>query len=184
MNISKFLVAVTFFFGLSCTTVNINHAPKKSDFVDPQVEKYVSEFKELAEIMSIRFTRNIGVAFTKVEEPNVIGLCYYMGTYRQIELDTVFWKFADSYQRLALIYHELTHCYCSRKHDFDGKKYADTEEEKKQERENFKKTGERPGYFDDGCPRSIMHPTIVDSFCMQYHYGDYIMEMFDRCRAY
>lgn len=134
--------------------------------------------------MGIRFTRNIGVSMTKIEKPNVIGLCYYLGTYRQIELDTLFWKFSDSHQRLALIFHELTHCYCSRKHDFDGVKYPETDQEKAEAHKKYKETGERHGYYDDGCPRSIMHPTVVDGFCIQLHYGEYIMEMFDRCRAY
>jgi hypothetical protein len=184
MNFRKFLCFLCTAAFLACTTINVNHAPKKSDFVDPQLRKYVNEYMDLAKIMNIRFDRTIGADFIKVEEPNVIGLCYYMVGYRQIQIDLAFWRYADTWQRTALVYHELTHCYCTRKHDFEGKKFADTDAERKEEYEHWKKTGERPGYFEDGCPKSLMHPTIVESFCMQLHYGEYILEMFDRCSAY
>lgn len=172
-------------FLLSCTTININHTPPKSDFVDPRAVKLVSEYKELAAIMNIKFGSNVGISFVRIEEPNVIGLCYYAFGYRQIEIDAPFWDYSDSNTRAALLFHELTHCYCTRKHDYKGGAYPESKEEKDQEWEYMTKHGgDRPGYYPDGCPTSLMAPIVVDTSCFQAHYGHYIEEMFDRCDPY
>lgn len=174
------LLAVVF---LSCATIT-THFPKMNDKVDEEAVSLVNEYKQLAEIMHIKLNSKIGVHFAKIEEPLVIGLCYRAPFFRQIELDTAFWHQADSNQRLALIFHELTHCYCGRNHDYKGGSYPESDREKAKEQEVWIKNKSRPGYWDDSCPISLMSPVIVDSVCVQLHYNEYIQEMFDRCKPY
>jgi hypothetical protein len=46
------------------------------------------------------------------------------------------------------------------------------------------KGGPRPGYYDDGCPSTFMHPVILDDFCVANHFSDYSKEMFNRCKPW
>lgn len=170
---------------MSCSTLNFGGTPTKSDFVDPKVQDLVNEYKELAQIMGINFQENVGISFIRMEEPYVIGLCHYAFGYRQIELDGPFFSQADANQRLALVFHELTHCYCTRSHDYKDGKYPESKAEQEEEwKYRTEHGGDRPGYFPDGCPVSIMAPIVVESYCVQSHYATYVTEMFDRCRAF
>lgn len=117
---------------------------------------------------------------------NAVGLCTYGPDWHEIDIDSDFWNRHDSSERLALIFHELTHCYCNRDHDWgSGIMYLDTEKERIAEAEEWQITGGlKPGRFDDGCPYSLMYPIVVDSDCLLGHYSEYISEMFNRCRPY
>ena len=72
--------------------------------------------------------------------------------------------------------HELGHAYCGRAHDwFGGKRYKDPEDKKSKTKE---------GYYEDGCPLSLMHPTIVETDCFMAHYYEYVKEIFENCNPY
>ena len=185
MNIRLSSIILMGIMAFACTTLNIQSGPAPSTHVDPKLEPLAKEYRDLAEIAKIKFTHTIGADFKRMEEPNVIGVCYSSPGYRQIEIDTLFWSQADSYQRMALMYHELTHCYCGRNHDYKGRDYPDNATIYISEAslaEDKKKP--IPLYYDDGCPRSIMHPYIVPTHCMKVHYSEYITEMFERCVPY
>jgi hypothetical protein len=75
------------------------------------------------------------------------------------------------------VYHELSHCACGRDHDHDGKKYGDGTEDRK----DPKRADE---FWNDGCPKSIMFPFIIEDSCTLSHYDQYIDEMFEKCVVY
>lgn len=159
--------------------------PPKDDSVDPRAVDLVNEYKELARIAGIEFDSTIGVGFIRIEEPRVIGLCHYGLGYRQIQIDAPFWESTDQNTRLALLFHELTHCYCTRSHDHSTGKYPETPKERDEEWEYMTHhQGQRPGYFGDGCPNSLMAPIVVEDTCVQLHYAHYIVEMFENCSPY
>jgi hypothetical protein len=88
--------------------------------------------------------------------------------------------------RYILLFHELTHCYCGRGHDFKkGKKYTEKRLAKVLEAAIFQITGQpQPGYYEDGCPVSVMYPSVLDDECSKRHYQEYVAEMFKRCKPW
>lgn len=159
-----------------------------TEIVDPQIKSIYDEFMDLSKRNNINFKHKVSIGFTKIDEDAVIGTCSYRMSFREIDLDKDFWSRATWFSRTSLLYHELAHCYCNRDHDFgDGTLYPD-DSLKYLLQTLFKKTTfnlYRPaGYFEDGCPLSLMHPTIINDDCLRYHYNEYIEEMFNRCDPY
>lgn len=104
-------------------------------------------------------------------------MCTYGGFWREIDIDIDFWNRATPTSKLALMFHELAHCYCTRGHDFaDGTEYPEPKF-----MDFFSKCTTEPGYYPDGCPLSIMHPIIIEDTCVANHYNDYVNELFNRC---
>lgn len=169
----------------SCTQIPIKVAPEHSG-VDPKIQPLVDEFMWLSTQKNITFNRKVTIGFKKINRGDVIGLCTYGGLFREIDIDLTYWNNATKASRMALLYHELTHCYCSRNHDYGKDKvYPETEAARIARALLWKvEGGDRPGYYDDGCPTSIMHPTLLDDDCIHAHYDTYTQEMFDRCRSW
>jgi hypothetical protein len=140
--------------------------------IAPQAQQLVNEYRILAAEHHINFAHNVTIGFVDIKVDNIIGVCYSRPDFREIDIDSSFWdKRASQLRQKALLFHELTHCFCGREHDYgDGKPYIGSEE---------KPT--KAGYMQDGCPLSIMHPIVIDDYCMQLHYSYYIDEMFARC---
>lgn len=152
--------------------------------VDPKLVSTVDEYIKLAADRNIKFTKRINVGFSKIAETNglsrVIGFCTLAADFREIDIDSVFYEKASEERKKFLLFHELTHCYCGRDHDFDAKNaYLPIETELIVK--NYQK---RLGFFLDECPVSIMHPQIVSDSCIKDHRKEYINEMFDRCHPY
>jgi hypothetical protein len=141
--------------------------------VDPKMSKIVNEYLYLAAQHGLKFDTEVTVGFTNINEGSVIGLCHYGSGFREIDVDSGYWEEATNTSRTALLYHELTHCYCGRDHDF-GKdnKYDGVNDSRKE------------GRFDDNCPLSLMFPRILPDWCTRKHYAQYTEEMFDRCEEY
>jgi hypothetical protein len=78
-----------------------------------------------------------------------------------------------------MIWHELTHCYCDRSHDYGENKPYGNDGVKAR-----KDPTKRDGFYLDNCPKSIMFPEILNDSCFNSHYNDYTKEMFDRCIPY
>ena len=74
------------------------------------------------------------------------------------------------------MWHELSHCYCERNHDYRGKKYD--------EGKAASSKGSGDSFYDNGCPRSIMYPIIVEDNCAWTYYDEYVQEMFENCVRY
>lgn len=147
--------------------------------VDPSVQHFVKEYKELAKMQGITFKNEVTIGFKDIKDNSVIGLTTYGLGFREIDLDKKYWSKSTEMTKRALIFHELTHAYCTRGHDFGGG-------EKYPEFEDWKGHEPRKGHYQDGtgCALSIMYPVVLDDFCMLTHYTDYMQEMFVRCEKY
>lgn len=159
----------------------------KHDGVAEAAQKYVDEWIELSKQNNIAFRNKATLGFTKITEEKVIGICYYGLTFREIEIDRDYFVASQEIVKKALIFHELTHCYCTRGHTHSkGIVYPDNilsviiNSAQKIAPWCIKK---QEGYFDDYCAKSIMHPTIQSQLCLERHWDHYIKEMFDDCRA-
>jgi hypothetical protein len=161
---------------------DIDFSPKTAN---TEVDTIKDEYFKIGSKNNILFTKNVSIEFSDIKKGSVIGVCSYHKDSREITLDKNFWTHAKWSDKVALVYHEMTHCYCDRMHDFDKeKKYTDNTEKSIFEFIfNPKMQGpiKEEGYFDDFCPVSIMHPIIVDDKCFSNHYQHYAKEMFDRC---
>lgn len=153
--------------------------------IDPKIKSYYDEYVQLAKIQNIVFLMNVTIGVKDIKSDKIIGVCHYGLGFREIDIDRKFWERAGELQREALVFHELTHCICSRhEHDYaDGKIYPEADLNKflVYATKMCVEPGSQKGYYDDGCPLSLMHPTVLDSTCMSLHYPEYIKEMFDRC---
>lgn len=182
--IAYIVIILTF---TACCTVNlIGKIAPEYQGVDPRAQYAVDEFIAIAKIKGIEFTKPVTIGFNLINKDDVIGVCTYGGYFREIDLDIDFWNHRSKLSRLALVFHELTHCYCSRGHDFgEGKAYSEklTETWRIAMRTRSTKKG-TPGYWDDGCATTIMHPILANDDCLKEHYQEYIEEMFDRCEPW
>jgi hypothetical protein len=154
--------------------------------VDARAKRLVNEFKDLAKERGISFKKEIPVGFTKINNGTIVGLCTYGYGWRQITIDEGYFAAINVDEQLSLVFHELTHCYCGRDHDYDkGTKYPPTEELRIVEAKEWQKRGgPKPGRFEDACPSSLMYPIVVESACIRAHYDQYVEEMFNRCKPY
>lgn len=153
---------------------------------DPELKVLVNEFMDITARKNIKFKRKVSIGFADIKDGSTIGTCTYGGTFREIDIDEKFWKESNWINRTSLVFHELAHCYCGRDHDFDsGKMYPDS---------SFKYIFQNlydtvsplklEGYMEDGCPKSVMHPKLMDEYCFRIHYNEYIDEMLNRCEPY
>lgn len=165
-------------FLLSCAfhIIEIRYTPHHKTN-DPELAIYVNEWLDLAKKEHISFKRTVTVGFKRINEDYTIGACYYGHNFREIDVDSSAWKRMTNITRTALVWHELSHCYCGRDHDFaKGKVYPPP---RTKEIEN-----KSEGYYWDGCPLTLMHPVVVSDICFIMHYDDYVHEQFDRCEPY
>lgn len=166
------------FILVSCCTINGNKICPEYRGVNPQVAPIVDQWLLLAKEHGLKFNKTITVGFKNIKEHGVVGLSNYGIGFREINLDMKYWNNSTSISRTILLYHELTHSYCNRGHDYgNGKKYKDakeiTEDPKKDD-----------GFFQDECPLTIMFPVVLDDSCFMSHYQEYIDEMFNRCEEW
>lgn len=79
----------------------------------------------------------------------VIGRCQPF--LQNISIDPIYWNEATYIERKALIFHELSHCLLWKMHDNEIRK--------------------------DFCPKSIMHHSMPNLFCLQKHWNNYILDI-------
>jgi hypothetical protein len=180
------VITSIFAFLTSCGSVNLGKLRPEYEGVDPRVQPLVDEYKALAKMNGIRFYNKVSIGFKKINRGNTVGVCNYGSFFREIDVDIDFWLNSTNMSRLALVFHELSHCYCTRKHDYGkDKNYPETALERLERALIWKvQGGEKPGYWDDGCPKSLMYPVIPDDECLMKHYQEYVLEMFDRCKPW
>lgn len=180
--LSVFIRLFVFLALSSCTIDIIKPAPEYKG-VDSRIQVFVNEYKSLAKDHGITFKNDVSIGFTKISYSKVIGFCTFGYKWREIDLDLDYWTHSNNNTRLALIFHELTHCYCGRDHDYgNGTMYPEAPELTK----IFAsvRNGSNGYYEDDDCPTSIMYPIVLDNRCLLAHYNDYISEMFSRCQEF
>lgn len=144
---------------------------------------YYEEYTRLAMKRKIVFNHDVTIGFKEINEGSTIGICTLSEKWHEIDLDTVFWKKHSEIERKFLTFHELTHCFCNRDHDFgNGQMY--TPLGWFATLIPFRKDYKSTGYFKDGCPMSIMAPVIATEDCLESYYEYYIDEMFNRCKPW
>lgn len=175
----------------SCSDGGVKTKPEHVG-VDPELKAFEQEFKDLARERGITFTHDVTVGFSDLDTgilTSTIGLCSYDDTWREIDIDKKFFHSHLTMQRRALVFHELTHCYCGRGHTYGSNAQLEFPDPvfgifKKLLSTKPVTENEEPAYFKDGCSVSIMHPIVVSYTCMYAHYDHYIDEMFNRCKPY
>lgn len=154
--------------------------------IDPSLTEIVSDYKKMANKRGIKFTHSVTIGFTDINRDDVVGICNYGKDWREIDLDRDYWKKLTERQQRELAFHELTHCYCLRKHDFDaGMPYAEPKIAsviRGEKHPPFFFISE--GFFVDGCATSIMYPYVLSDKCIESHSNLYKEEMFERCQPY
>lgn len=171
-----FINLLTSIYIISCATNGAKWSPEY-DGVDPRLQKYVDEYKKLAAIQGIKFKKNVTIGFKKINSDIVVGLCTYGNKWREIDIDINYWNSITSISKVVLMYHEASHCYCGRVHDYDDNKlYPEAKDTR-----NMK---QKSGMYDDSCPLSLLYPIVVSDDCFKTHYNNYIKEMFLRCKPF
>lgn len=161
--------------------------------IDSEFQTIVDEFKELSAEHDIVFTKAITIGFTKIrtskatEKQGVrtIGVCYRNDNWREVDIDKKNWASSSYISRIALLFHELAHCYCNRNHDWaKDKAYPETEDRVGRLIERLKPLKEGGFYEMDACPLSLMYPVIPNEECLKTHGNEYLKEVFNRCDPY
>lgn len=178
-------ILAIFLSSTSCSSIDVKLKPDYIG-VDLRARKIYNEFIWLSTQNNIVFKKSVTVGFKVIKSDTVIGVCNRSPFFREVDLDSNYWMNTSSTSQTALLYHELAHCYCGRDHDYaEGLDYPSSAVERLYRALEWKaKGGPRPGYWDDGCPTSLMYPVIVDDDCTLKHYSEYTKEMFDRCQAW
>lgn len=157
--------------------------------VDIRVKKIYDEYLYISAQHNLKFDKPVTIGFTDINAGRVIGVCYSGPGFREIDLDNKYWFETSKISQLSLMFHELTHCFCARAHDYnDGTMYPDGSTKNLQNFWNsvkhfFNKNLDY-GFYKDGCAKSIMNPVLVDDDCMLKHYNEYIEEMQNRCEPW
>lgn len=186
------LIFLVILFIAACTAMTLkkeeplkNKLAPEYKVIDAAFEPLVNSYKHLAEKKNIKFTHNVTIGFTNIKHKDVVGICNYGSNFREIDIDRKYWNSITDKQKEALVFHELTHCYCLRKHDYgEGSLYPDAKTSKFAKSQKLDFFIIAPGYLVDGCPSSIMYPYVVGTKCMKKYEDYYLSEMFDRCKPY
>lgn len=105
----------------------------------------------------------------RYDSGGMIGLCFWNSNPRYIVLDSEFVRYRSDIEVKALVYHELAHCVGNRYHtrgwlndflDWLGVSHK------------------RSARGSDGCPGSLMFPTLPSYSCLDKNWGNYVKELF------
>jgi hypothetical protein len=174
---------------MACCTITIGtkRLVPKYKGVDPEVAPYVVQWLDMARDHGIKFDREVSIGFSDLNPsflnlgPSIVGVCNYGLGFNEIDMDKFYWINSTSIGKMAVLYHELSHCYCNRAHDYvvgnEVKQYGDDEKSRKDPKK-------KDGFFDDNCPISLMYPMVTEKECFLAHYQEYMDEMFRECDPY
>lgn len=123
--------------------------------IDPVFEPYMRitpfGFNELVKeshlVIKLGVIRDKEVVGFCAKEYNVLGDL----SRRLIIIDKNYWNGFSYKKRQLLLWHEIGHCMFNKKHD--------------------------DNLFLDGCPRSIMHPSVIPEKCIDIYYDSYILQL-------
>lgn len=195
LSFTLFLLLVTF---ISCCApikdeLSKSHPEYSNIITDSDVKSIKKSFLEEASRQGIKFTNDVTIGFKKfnTKDPgqrNIIGLCVYGDGWREIDLNIVYWKNTNFVVKEALLFHELSHAFCDRDHDYGKDRFYPSPRPSILEKimnimiQKVVLSPIKPdGYFEDGCPISLMHPVIPSEKCIIDHRDHYKIEIFDRC---
>jgi hypothetical protein len=136
----------------------------------------------LSKRKNLEFSDTVPLKLRPIPKNDWLGFCDPNQPMRSVTINSNKWDKLSSTTKITLVFHELTHCYCDRSHNYNE------EESYEDDADIFlvdsQLLANEPGYFEDGCPTTIMHPFILSDACMENHYDHYIDEMFDGCIPY
>jgi hypothetical protein len=117
----------------------------------PRYEDQNPAFKTYIELFEFYYGKKTtsGMQFRELDE-GIVGTCYH-GT-KSIAISPEYWKYALESEKIVLIFHELAHCELGRDHLED--------------------------IFTDGCPQSILYPSVLSRYCFDKHQLHYFNEVF------
>jgi hypothetical protein len=146
--------------------------------VDPEIAPYVDDWLYLARGRGLRFDKAVTVGFKDMGSGTVVGVTTYGYGFREIDIDENYWHSSTSLGKAAVLWHELGHAYCHRDHDYgDGTKYGDAESARKD-------PNKKDGFYEDGCPITLLFPEVVEDDCFEKYYEGYVSELYNRCVPY
>lgn len=93
--------------------------------IDPELKPFVDSYISLIESQcpgKFKYNHQFNVRFGKLEYP-VIGLCFSPFDTRNITIDPNNWQSESDSGKLALMYHELSHCILDKNHVDNKKNY-------------------------------------------------------------
>jgi hypothetical protein len=157
----------------------------KYEGIAPDIVPIVRKYKDDAAKLNIHFTNPVTVGFTEISG-DTIGICWFSRDekgkeFREIDIDRRYWLASSEGSREALLFHELTHCYCTRTHDWSGGGYP---EAFMIDILKFMHMYTKKGFFKDNCPVSLMYPFLPTDKCIDKHEDHYMKEIFERCKAW
>lgn len=150
----------------------------------PEMEGYVAEFIKLSNgAVSKDDIKDLSIEIVPLES-SIAGICYTRPLSKLIKINQEVWAELSIIEKKGLIFHELGHCVLKRMHseptDTEGLD-AGTKLYKKFEKWAFDSGFvKRIPRLKDGCPGSMMHPSIFSERCLEDNYQYYIEELFDR----
>ena len=151
--------------------------------VDPTLQPIVDQYLRISSDNNVVFSNQVTLGLKNINEGGAVGICNYGKNWREIDVDKGYWERSSEVTHYALLFHELTHCYCGRDHDYgEEKMYKTVKELRKENEAGIKHAG--GGFYEDNCPTSLMYPIVVDDECMIAHYKEYVKEMFNRCEPF
>jgi hypothetical protein len=101
--------------GFFLAIVGLVHIPHKD--IDPGLQPYYDHFAQLVQVTcpNAEPMRTPGRLILKFKEFDVedpaVGKCGVFLNTAEIQIDSVYWHFANVDQRYQLVMHELTHCF-------------------------------------------------------------------------
>jgi hypothetical protein len=139
--------------------------------VDPAFIKYYESFnRDANNQVTSRILDRTSMVFSNLEG-DTVGRCYYLSY--SMEIDEGYWNMISEKRKKNLIYHELGHCVLRRGHTEPSGKIWDS---------ILRSFGivKSVRRLRDGCPGSIMHPNVIDDYCLSKHEDYYTEELFRR----
>jgi hypothetical protein len=181
ITLDMLLISISLVWLVSCCSTITPYREKlipEHKGVDPAFTLYLQEYMYYASTQALKFDNTVTIGFTNLDDSKggyrVIGLTSYGNNWREIDIDREYWYNHTNTSDMILLWHELSHSYCTRGHDYNwGKEYG--------EAGHIKKEAQIDGFYSDGCPISIMYPVIISDQCTSRHYSEYIKEMFQNC---
>lgn len=176
----KLILLLAMVFSLSsCATDLELRLVKKYKGIDPELQTFVEEFKNLSNgAVTDNDLKNFSMGFRDYNKgSSIAGTCHY--GVNEVDISKSWWNsWQTPSERLELVFHELGHCILKRSHT------------KKPVHDGFLAWIERlgfkvglftdKGYLYDGCPASFMHPYTLGDRCINKHFHYYINELFSR----
>lgn len=179
----KILLAVIItLFSFACGQPEIKKQPDYKG-VDKRAQKIHDEFVGLAKKQGVKFDKPVTIGFMHIKRDDVAGQCTMSNKFREVDIDEGYWDHSTDIRKRVLLYHELGHCYCYRSHDYgkDNNYPEDPAKRISDAIDYYLGLSLPKGYYSDGCPFSIMYPSVIQDECYVFHYKEYVAEVFDRC---